>query len=412
MENFSLKKLLFRNAGIQLTGQVVCLLIGLVTTFVLSRYLGVARFGGLNYIFAFYYFFFVLQDMGIDVVVIRECSKNPEQTALIIGTMRSYKIIVSLFFMGIAWVIIRIIPYSLALKPSLFVYSFILPILALEHPAVAFQINLNVKYSTVNALLKTISSFIFLVTLIAAGLGMTGYVLALVLSEVIVLVSIHFFSRRFVRPLWTIDWKICRMILKSGFVLAAMGVFVSLINRIDFIMLERMTDLNQVGFYAAVYKITNLLEVLPLTVMGTLYPVMSRYAHAKDKTRLRIIHWKSFFLLAAIALPLGIGVTLFAGPITRLIFGAAFLPSAAGLRVLIWATVFLYLAITSGNLLISLGCEKITLAASIAAAAINIVLNFFWIPRYGFVGAAYATVASFFTLFIVNLFSASRILKD
>lgn len=412
METFSLKKLLFKNTGLQLGGQVICLLIGLGTTFILSRYLGVERFGGLSYVFAFYYFFFVIQDMGVDSVVIRECSKNPAQSAVIIGTMRTYKIAASLLFMSLALILIWSIPYAPAIRPALSIYALTLPLIALQHPSTSFQIHLNAKYPALIGILKSLTQLIFLVTLIAAGLGMTGYVLALVISESIVLAAVLFFSRNFVRPLWTFDRELCTSILKSGASLAVTGVFISIINRVDFLMLERMTDLKQVGYYAALYKITSLFETLPLMVMATLYPVMSRHASAGDWERLHTIHKKSFFGLTAIGLTLGVCVTFLAQPMIRLIFGEDYLPAAAGLRILIWATVSLYLALTSGNLLIAAGYEKINLAASLAAAVVNVTLNYLWIPALGFIGAAQATVCSFFLLFAVNLVSAVVLLRS
>jgi len=54
----SLKSLLIENTIFQGVGHIVSLGIGLATTILLSRYLGVERFGQFNYIFAFFYFFF------------------------------------------------------------------------------------------------------------------------------------------------------------------------------------------------------------------------------------------------------------------------------------------------------------------------------------------------------------------
>lgn len=411
-ENFSVRRVLFHNTGIRFAAQAVSMLVNLTSTFVLSRYLGVEGFGGLNYMFAFYYFFLVAQDMGIDVIAVRECSRNPDQAGRILGTMRAFKVLTSLVLVLTAWIIIGKVSFAPALKSALYLYALILPVLALEHPAVIFQVKLNAQYPSGIAILKSVANFIFLIGFVALGLGMTGYVLALVLSELAVMAASVYFSRRFVSLTLLPDWPLCFKILKSSGAIAAAGVFTALTNRVDFLMLERMTDLHQLGLYSAVYKVTNLLESLPLVMMATLYPVMSRYAEAENKDALRKLYQKCLLLLGGLALPMGIGVVLFARPIVELCFGAEFLQAAAGLQVLIWATVFLYPAISAGNLLISLGKEKSNLVINVFAALSNIVLNFFWIPRYGFVGAAAATAVSYFFILIFSLISARRALRQ
>ncbi len=409
-EIFSLRRLLIKNTGIQLAAQVVAILVSLATTFVLSRYLGVSRFGGLNYIFAFYYFFLILGDFGVGTIVVRECSRKPEDAAKIIGTMGSFRLGIAFLSAAVSWIIIYLVPFSPGLKTPLFIYALILPLIALQLPGVIFQINLNARYPAVIGIAKGLANFIFLIALVFAGLGMTAYVLALVLSEIIATFLTLFLSKPFVRPVWKMDWEICRKIIKSSLVLGSATIFVAIVNRVDFIMLERMTDLRQVGLYAVSYKFTNLLESLPLAVMTTLYPVMSGYGHQHPR-KLQALYQKTLLLFSGFAVPLGLAVTFFAVPIVTLFFGTKFIEAAPGLQVLIWATVFLYLALSGGNVLISLGHEKINLGINIAAAVLNIALNFIWIPRYGFVGAAWATVCSFFLVFAAITFSAWFFLK-
>jgi len=50
-------------------------------------------------------------------------------------------------------------------------------------------------------------------------------------------------------------------------------------------------------------------------------------------------------------------------------------------------------------------------ALTFSTAILNIILNFLFIPRYGFEGAAYATMISMFVQFIVTWLISSRIIK-
>ena len=45
---------------------------------------------------------------------------------------------------------------------------------------------------------------------------------------------------------------------------------------------------------------------------------------------------------------------------------------------------------------------KIVAVASVIAAGLNVAMNFIFIPRFGFVAAAYTTLTSYFVLFVIN----------
>lgn len=378
--------------------QAVSLLLSLATTYILSRHLGVERFGGVNFIFAFYYFFQVLNEFGIDTTVIREGSQDPARFQKILSTMRTFKMIVAAGSMALAIGFIYLINYPAALRIPLTLYSLVLPLIALQLPNLVFNVRLNMQIPAMIGICKVACIFVLLIALVAGGWGMTGYVVALIISEAIVAFLVNFYAHRITRLGWGIDWKICSRILRSGFPIVITGIFVAVINRSDFLMLEKITDLRQVGLYSSMYKITSLLESLPLMAMTTIFPLLSRYAK-EDGRRFWEVYKKATFLLASIALPMVVIISFTAPWMIRLLFGAAYMDAVPGLRVQIWATVFLYLAITGGNALISLGLEKINLALTAIAAMLNVALNLYCIPRWGFLGASVATVAAYFFLF-------------
>lgn len=399
MEIITLKTLLIRNTGFQVLAHVISLLLGLATTTILSRYLGVERFGQFNYIFAFFIFFLSISDFGVNVVVVREISKQRERAAEIIGSMLSLKLVFSGGSVLAAWTVIWLLEFSAELRSALLLYALILPLTAAQLPAVIFQALLKLEYpSLIGIGSRTLS---FLLTVGAAWLGydLVGLIAALILSELATAALLLTYSRSFVRPVWSCNPRLWREVLRSSVPLGVMGLLVASINRVDFLMLERMTDLHQVGLYAAAYKVTNLLETFPLMVMGTIYPLMSRYA-AEDVEKLRELYRNSVIGLGAVALPLGIGTTFFAPAIITILFGEAFAGAERALAVLVWSTVFLYVAINGGNLLISMGKEKVNLWLNAVGAGLNIALNLWLIPGMGYVGAALATTMTYLFILI------------
>ena len=399
MEVLSLKRLLIKNTGLQAGAHVVSLGIGLVTAMVLSRYLGVEGFGQFNYIFAFFYFFLSINDFGVNVIVVREISQNRERAGEIIGAMLLFKLLLAAISVPAAWMTIWLMEFPVDLQNALFVYALILPLIALQLPAVIFQMLLKMEYPSLIGVFNKVLGFFLLMLMVWMGYGLTALVAALILAEAASLVVLLKYARSFVRPVYRFAPKLWKEVLRSSIPLGIMGLFVALINRVDFIMLERMTDLRQVGLYSAAYKVTNLLEMFPLMIMATIYPLMSQYAR-EDPDRLRALYKKSVLCLGVVAVPMGIGVTLFAPFIVQLLFGAQFAGAEQGLMVLVWSTVFLYVAISGGNLLISVGKEKVNLFILAPCALVNIGLNLFWIPSMGFIGAALSTAITFLLILV------------
>ena len=64
------------------------------------------------------------------------------------------------------------------------------------------------------------------------------------------------------------------------------------------------------------------------------------------------------------------------------------------MQILIWTVVFLFINGVATSLLNSIGKEFEVTKIYIVAAIFNIVLNYFMIPRYTYIGASIATVLS------------------
>jgi O-antigen/teichoic acid export membrane protein len=404
MTELNLRRVLIKNTGVQMIAQAVSLAIGLATSAVLSRYLGVEGFGQFNYIFAFFYFFLTINDFGVNTIVVREVSKHHDRANEIIGAMQLFKLLLAAVCVLGAWATIWAMKFPADLRNSLCLFALILPLIALQLPGVIFQATLKAEYPAIVGVINRCGGFLLMMGAVAMGSRLTGIVAALLVGELIALLVLLKWARRFVRPVWRPDPELWMEVLRSSIPLGIMGLFVATINRVDFMMLERMTDLQQVGLYSAAYKVVNLLEAFPLMIMGTIYPVMSRYA-SEDLGQLRVLYKKCVAYLGLVALPMGIGITLLAPWIVRVLFGDKFVDSSQGLRVLVWSSVFLYLALSGGNLLISLGKEKVNLAINALGAMLNVGLNLVLIPSLGFVGAALSTAGTY--LFILIAISAS-----
>lgn len=396
-----LKQILLRNLTWQGAAQAVGLASGLAVSLLLARYLGTAGFGAFNYVFAYLYFCLAVNDLGVNTIVVREVAKDETRAGAIVGAMMAFRLLLGIVTVGVASIVALVVPMEAEIRPALLVFVWILPLNASTIAQTVFQARLQAQPAAITDIVNRLSGLLFVLTAVSAGAGLTGVFVALFGGELLGAATAIALSRRVVRPVLRVDTALWREVLRSSLPLGIAGLLVAVVNRVDFLMLERMTNLEQVGLYAAAYKVTNLFERFPLLVSTTIYPVMSRLA-VDDRTRLASVYRKTVVHLAAIGIPAALVMTWLAPEIMRL-FGPQYVDAARGLRVLVWASVCLYLSLAGGNLLISIGRERINLLTLVAGAAANVVLNLLWIPRWGYVGAALATVAAFAVILVTTV---------
>jgi PST family polysaccharide transporter len=406
----SVRQLVLKNTSAQLTATALSLALSLFITAILSRYLGVIQFGKFNYLFAFYYFFLAISDFGVNTVVIREASRHRSRTGEILGTVLSFKLGLSLVSLIVAWSAIQVLGFTGDFRRGLILYGLILPILAFQLPSVIYQIDLRPARLSFFSLANKAIGFLFVMTTVMLKWEITGLVAGLVAAEILYTFLLYWDTRRLVSPVWRLDWKLMAKILHSSIPIGVTGLLVAVINRFNFVLLERAGDLHQLGLFSAASKVTTLLETLPLTIMATLYPLMSCYAE-EDFPRLRSLYGKSLLGLGLLGLAAAAVVSLFSPFWIRTLFGKPYAGAAPILAVLVWSTACLYPAICGGNLLISVGRERANLVINSLAAVLSVSLNVWMIPRWGALGASWAALITYGFIFACTLLAVQDHLR-
>jgi O-antigen/teichoic acid export membrane protein len=82
-------------------------------------------------------------------------------------------------------------------------------------------------------------------------------------------------------------------------------------------------------------------------------------------------------------------------PAIQLLYGREFDATAGLLIVLVWSEVPIFFTAVLNNALVAKNLQKHILVPAIVGAVMNILLNLWAIPRYGALGASWATVASY-----------------
>lgn len=392
-----------RNVTVQGASQGLTIVLGLATTYVLSRALGEEAWGGYLYVlFTVLYFFQMLNDLGMGPVMVREIAQTPARAAVLVQNFMGLRLTLAAVSVGVGAVFAWTAPLPAAYRWPVVLILLVLPVQACNAPSLLLQARVQIVRGVGIDLVNRLASFVLMMAVAWAGKGLLWITAAQVAGEAAGTAALAVVTWGVVPMRPRADFAEWRRIVRLSLPLSGQYVLTALLNRLDALMLQSSAGLVTVGLYLSAYRVPSLFERLPSMVMATVFPLMSELA-VRDVAALRRVYHRTLLTLGAIGVPVLVGVTWAAPLIVRVLFPADLAAVAPLMRVVIWATAFLYFGISAGNLLIALHRPAFNLAATAAAAAVNLALNLLWIPRFGAMGAAWATVAGFFVLCAVTL---------
>jgi PST family polysaccharide transporter len=165
--------------------------------------------------------------------------------------------------------------------------------------------------------------------------------------------------------------------------------------RLDVVMLQQMAGDREVGIYAAATRISEVWYFLPMVIVSSVSPsIIECHRLNPDLYIKRIRHLYS--LMTWLAVGLSLPISLSSTWIVKLLYGPQFKEAGPVLAVHLWASVAVFLGVASSQHLIVEHLQKISFYRTLIGVACNIMLNLALIPKFGAMGAAIATVVSYF----------------
>ena len=361
------------------------------------RYLGPDEFGLYSYAISFYGLFVAFISLGLESISIRELVKYPNKKDEILG---------SVFYTQLVGAVIAILFISLALlitSEELFTSILILIISASSFFQTFnvidyyFRSTVKAKYSVyvLFSSVLIISAIKFTLIIIKAPLI---YFVTLLMHLEFVFNSIGYFIvyhlQKHKISKWKFDKKLALSLLKDSWPLILSGVVVSIYMKVDQVIIKKMLDAKEVGYYAAAVRLSESWYFIPVAISNAIFPAI---VNAKNislelyKSRLQ----KLYDILAWMAIGISIPISFFATDIIILLYGKDYLPSATILTIYIWAGAAVFLGVASSQYLVTENLTKISLFRTSLGMIVNVVLNIILIPKYGIVGSAVATLISY-----------------
>ncbi len=236
-----------------------------------------------------------------------------------------------------------------------------------------------------------ISLFVTLVLVIHYKLGIEGILWGR-LAGLMLLALYQNITVILKRIEWKFSFSELKISIGYGFPIIFSSIGYLIFNFSDVYMLNELGTKADVGMYSFGFKIANFVNLIFIQSLGISY-LPSMFANEKDENKESFYSKMLLFYSLAISFIVLFFVISYKDVLLLLIQNKDY---ALGLVIVpIISMGFLIKGMnTFTNVGILLKNTKLLIWSSFSTAILNIVLNYFLIPKYGFLGAAYATLIS------------------
>lgn len=399
-------------------GLATSALAGFILRIVLGRELGASELGLYTLVFTIYTFGMQFSALGIGQALtkyVAEFKEDVPKTHALVSIGSCTAIFIGCV-MGLILYISSNTVANLFSIPELggllHIVAIAFPFIALETAILGFLNGLRrmLLFAFINI---TQNGLIFILTiiLVLAGYGVSGAVIALVLSVILLsLFSLFSIRKSIVKPVPKQYFPIIKMLLVfGGYVVLASSVETVLIYT-DSILIGYFMGKTDLGYYSVSILLSQAMFLIPQAIQRITTPTISTYHGKGEIDKIEELVNRVMKYIAVFIIPICLIVMFFAHQIIALIFGLDFIPAVLPLQILLIGIMLSVIQTSVGSALSSTAYVNMGFKLSSISAVINIILNLVLIPHLGIVGAAMATSISRASAVMLHLYFVQRLI--
>lgn len=357
--------------------------------------LGEAGLGAFVFATAFLGFVMVPVDLGLDRYLLRRAARRHADGDELFWDVLALKLAlaVPLFALGIA--ALPPLGYShqaqatvWALAPGVFCDSVARTQLAV------FQAHERAGPPALADSVQRIVSAALGIAALLLGLGVVSIAASYSIGSALgVLLGFVLMARRVGVPRVAVAVAGWRSLMRHSLPYATQDVFVTILYRVDTVILSLIASQAAVGRYGAAYRLFESSMLVTYALVGA-FAAMYTYLRPDGRPPLQTIFQRSIKLALVLLVPVSVAFVTLGGEICAVIFGAPFVAAGVPLGILGPGVVLIGVVTLATSLMISRADPRRVVALTAAMAAVNVVLNLILIPPYADAGAAAAMLAT------------------
>lgn len=176
----------------------------------------------------------------------------------------------------------------------------------------------------------------------------------------------------------------------------------------DRVMVNQISGANDAGLYSFAYNIGMIMNVVVISINKAWIPVFyqkireSKYAEierlVQDNTKIVSI--------------IGLALMLFSKELVMIMAGSEYIEALELVPIIVLSYIVVHLYTTFVNYSFFRKKTFLISLSTLMAGVINIILNYQFIPEYGYIAAAYTTLISYLILLVLHFINSKWILKE
>ena len=182
----------------------------------------------------------------------------------------------------------------------------------------------------------------------------------------------------------------------------------TVLGQSDRIMINNMVGSGQAAIYGVAHNISTLMTIITNAISGTYVPFVYRSIKEKKYSEVKRIT----SLLLVIVAVCCMAILLFGPEIIRLFAPEEYYAARWVIPPISISIYFIFLYQLFGNIEFYFEKTKFVMIASCIGASTNILLNFIFIDRYGFVAAAYTSLVCYILFSVMHYLFSKMVLKQ
>ena len=388
--------------------QIMILIIPLIMAPYLSRTIAAKGVGIYSYTYSIVYYFMLICLLGVNNYGNRSIAKVRDDKKELSKTFWS------IYFLQLIMGILMLIIYFIYVFISNSEYKYIAIIQALYIVSSILDINWfyfgleEFKVTITRNSIVKIGTIVLIFIFVKSYNDLWKYVLIMSGTTVFSQLILWFLLKKKVSFI-KVKYKDIVKHLKPNLVLFIPVIAISLYKIMDKIMLGKISDVTEVGFYENAEKITQVPMAL-ISALGTvMLPRMSNIIAKGENDKVKNYISKSLSFIQFLSFAMCFGLIAIGYNFAPIFFGKEFQKS--GILIMLLAITIPFLAFANvirTQYLIPKEKDRIYIKSVIYGAIINLIMNFIFIPKYKSIGACFGTIAAEIMVMFYQSFSISN----
>ncbi|MGR5208773.1 flippase [Vibrio sp. PNB23_22_7] len=383
-----------RNTSWLLADNALKLFVGLFIGAWVARHLGPENFGIYSYALSFVAMFGGIATLGLDSIVIRELVKREDSTGEILATTFILKFIgacIAFLLLGVSLLVFnisnKINVISLVMGGAFCFQTF-------NVIRLYFQSIVKSKYFVISNMLSVIISAIIKVYLILSNAPLIDFAKVFLFDSFsLSILLVYFFIKKKESKIvnYAFSQTLAKELLQDSWPLIFAAVASVIKLKLGHVMLGSLGSFEDVGYYAAALRISELWFLIPVILGSSIYPALIKARKDSPKMlRNRVLLITK--LMLAFAIPFAILVSVLSEVLMVFLFGDEYREAGHYLSIQIWSGLPYVVLFAYSQVTYIESKTRIHLYLSILSIFSIVIFNYWMIPLFGGIGAVYASL--------------------